>query len=108
MYVINNLITVTWNLAPTGSPLTAADYDIRIVPADLSGTYTDSGIINFDPPAADRGGSLQYAFTPTVAGKYDIILSTGTGAAHTVLDQKTIWVFASSVAIATEDYIYAP
>lgn len=96
MYVVNNEITITWTLAPTGSPLLATDYDIRIVPSDLDGTYNDASIINYDAPAADRGGSLQYSFTPLAPGRWTIFLATGTGAAQTVLDEKNIWVFPTA------------
>ncbi len=96
-YVIDNEITVFWTLPPTDSPLLASDYDIRIVPPTLEGTYTDAGIINYDPPAADRGGSLQYKFTPKAPGHYHLFLTTGTGAAQTVIDEKDIWAFAGAI-----------
>ena len=93
MYIVSNEITVTWVLGPTDAPLTAADYDINIVPSTLGATYTDAGIVNYVAPTAISAGSLQYLFTPLSAGRYRLYLTTGTNLSYTILDEKDFWVF---------------
>jgi hypothetical protein len=105
-YLAGNEITITWVLAPTGSPLTAADYDIHVMPSNLAGTYTDSGIVNFVAPSASTAGSLQYIFTPLIWGEYRVVLSTGTGAAFTIVDEKNLYVFETISGIASVTNVY--
>lgn len=95
MYITGNEITVRWILPPTASPLTASDYDVRLVPATLAGTYTNAGVTSFVAPTAAYSGNMQYAFTPTTKGRWRILLCTGTGASTIVLDEKDFWVFDS-------------
>jgi hypothetical protein len=96
MYLIDTEITCRWKLAPTGSPVPEANYDIRVVPPGLSGTYTDSGIVDYVAPSANYGGSLAYKFTPTVNGLFKVTLSIGTGANYQVIGEKKLWVFSSA------------
>lgn len=93
MYIVGNEITISWVLPPTGSPLTQADYDIKIIPSDLNGTYTDAAVTGFVAPSAGYAGSITYAFTPISTGRYMLWLTTGAAASYTILDEKDFWVF---------------
>ena len=96
MYIAGNEITVTWVLAPTDTPLSASDYDIKVIPSDLNGTYTDAGIINYVAPSEFFSGSMTYSFTPLTVNRFQLWLTTGTGASYTILDEKNFWVFGAS------------
>ncbi|MEE8599384.1 MAG: hypothetical protein V3S69_07775, partial [Dehalococcoidales bacterium] len=96
MYIVNTALKIRWLLAPTGSPLTSSDYDIRLVPPSLSGTYTDDGIINFTAPSATHSGVLEYDFTPLFPGLWKVFLTTGTGASYQVLEEETFWLFETA------------
>lgn len=98
MYVVGEAITVTWILPATDTPLTATDYDIRIVPSTLLGTYTDAAVVNFVAPTATESGSFTYTFTPIAPGLYRLFLSTGTAASHNVISQKKFWIFGASLS----------
>lgn len=100
-YFIANEITVRWVLPPTGSPLTAGDYDITVLPSSLEGTYTSGGVVNFVAPTAEFSGSMDYLFTPYNPGKWTVVLSTGTGTAYTVIDRKHFWLFSTAVDFIT-------
>jgi len=94
MYVVDNEITVCYVLAPTDTPLTAADYDISIVRSTLAGSYTDAAISDFVAPTEEYAGSLSYKFTPLVPGHFRLYLTVGAAASSTVLNEKDFWVFA--------------
>ena len=44
MFVVNNPITVRWEIEPTDTPLEEADYDISVIAPTLKGSYTDAGV----------------------------------------------------------------
>lgn len=96
MYLTNNEITVKWIIPPTDTPLLASDYDISIVLSSLAGTYTDGGIVNYSAPGVNFSGTLEYLFTPLAIGRYRLVLSTGTGASYTIIDEKDFWVFENA------------
>lgn len=96
MYTVGNEITVTWVIPPTDIPLVASDYDIRVIPSGLNGSYTDAGITNYVAPSEFYAGSMTYTFTPTSIGRFQLWLSTGTGLRYKILNKKNFWVFASS------------
>ena len=100
MYIVTNEITITWVIAPTSSPLAASDYDIKIIPSDLNGTYTDAAIINYAPPDAIYAGNFQYKFTPTSPGLFQVFLTTGTAASYQILNRKDFWIFCASPTVA--------
>lgn len=105
MYISSNEITVTWVLGPTDSPLAESAYDISIIPSSLEGSYTDAGIINYVSPTEDTAGSIQYKFTPTAKGRYQLILSTGTSTSYTELDRKLYWVFQDVTSSSTSEKV---
>ncbi len=108
MYIVGNEITITWVIAPTDSPLTAEDYDIRFVPSSLDGTYTDDAILTYVAPSALYAGSFTYLFTPNHVGRYQIYLTTGTAASHQVLNKKDFWVFKDAPSSVPSIVVYGP
>lgn len=108
MFIVGNEITITWVLAPTVSPLSPSDFDIRFVPSDLDGTYQDAAIINYTSPTEFFAGSIQYLFLPLLVGRYQIFLTSGVAASYTVLDKKDFWVFSKApIAIPSTEVIGA-
>ena len=96
MYLVGNEITITWILAPTDTPLVAADYDIRFVGSNLDATYTDAAVSNYIAPTINFAGSITYAFTPASSGHYKVLLTYGADTAYLVLDEKNFWVFGTA------------
>ena len=102
MFLVGNPILIKWVLAPTGTPLLESDYDLALVDAPLNGTYTDAGLTNYVAPTATTPGIIEYTLTVNTAGFYKVQLTTGTAAAHTLIDEKTFFVLQNApVALAS-------
>lgn len=94
MFIVNNPVTVRWEIEPTDTPLEEADYDISVITPTVKGSYTDAGVTNFQAPTALKSGNIEYTLTAKYVGRYTLHLTTGTGLSHTVIDKQRLHVFS--------------
>jgi hypothetical protein len=105
VYTVGTEITVTWILPAEASPPAESSYDIVFVPSTLSGTYTDAGLLSYVAPTAAFPGSVTFAFLPVSVGLFKVLLTTGTGGTHTVIDESTFWAFSGVLTSDPSTYV---
>ena len=91
MHIVDVQQTIRFVIPPNEAPPAESTYDVQVQKPD--GTlYTDSALTAYVAPTATAQGSATYVFTPDIAGRWVMIMSTGAGAANTVDSGVEIYV----------------
>lgn len=90
MYVTDESVTITWDIAYADRGLTQDFFDIVLVAPDGSSTYLVDPATTFVTPNLYKGypsnGTLTYDFNPDAPGRWILKLVNGNAALHTPLD----------------------
>lgn len=89
-YILNNLVTLTWEITTPGIPIVASDFDVTIqLPSGV--TYVENGVtVNLSED--NTSGTITYNFTPQELGLSTITLATGVASTHIRKKHIDLWV----------------